>query len=243
MKGAIFDINPDCQIVDITHEISPQDILGASFCLAAAYSFFPKGAIHVAVVDPGVGGERRPILVETKGHLFVGPDNGIFTFVYRDEKVVQVRELLNDNYFRRPVSKTFHGRDLFGPAAAHLSKGVPAEEMGPKIKDFIVLSTPDPVLDEEDIRGEVIHLDRFGNGITNIKESLVRSIFKNRTPNLWVGSRKIGPIQETYCAVAEGALLGLIGSSGYLEVAVRGGSASLSFGIKKGNSVSLRGAD
>lgn len=243
MKGAIFNINPDCQVVDITHEIAPQDIMGGAFCLAAAYPFFPKRTIHIAVVDPGVGGERRPILVETAGHLFVGPDNGLFTLVFEESKSIEIRELVNDYYFRKPVSRTFHGRDLFGPVAAHISLGVPTEKMGPTIEDFVVISVPDPIIEENGIQGEVIYLDRFGNGITNLKESLISSVFKIRTPHIMVGALEIGTIQETYDTVAEGAPISLIGSSGYLEVAIRGGDAKEFFGLKKGDAVFLRGTD
>ncbi len=243
MKGVIFNVNPDCQIVDITHEIAPQDILAGAFCLAGAYPFFPEKTIHVAVVDPGVGGKRRPILVKTAGQLFVGPDNGLFTFVYREAKSIEVRELVNRNYFRRPVSRTFHGRDLFGPVAAHLSLGVPTENMGPRIEDFVCLSISDPLVEKDRIRGEVIYLDRFGNGITNLKESLIRSVFKNRKPRILINDKDIGPIQESYDAVNEGVPLSLIGSSGHLEVAIRGGAAKKFFGLKRGDVIFLSRGD
>src|SRR3954469_15734453 len=169
MKGVILSINGDARIVDLTHEIPPHDIMSGAFTLAAACRNFPAGTIHVAVVDPGVGSARRPILVSSRHQLFVGPDNGLFSFIYQDEADKRVIHLTNESFFRRPVSATFHGRDVFAPVAAALSKGVAPEEFGPAIKDYVRLPEIKPrPLGAGQLEASVIHLDRFGNCVTNL---------------------------------------------------------------------------
>jgi S-adenosylmethionine hydrolase len=243
MKGVIFGINPECEIVDITHEIEPQDLMMGAFCLLTAYKFFPKGTIHVAVVDPGVGGKRRPIVVETPDYFFVGPDNGIFTFIYRRERSIVVREIKNRSFFNEPVSTTFHGRDIFGPVAAHLSLGVKAENIGPEIENLTLLSIPEPSLKGEFMIGEVIYFDRFGNAITNLTDSFIHSILNKRRHRIMAGDVDFGPIQRSYDSVDEGMPICLIGSCGFLELSVRNGSARDLFSLKKGDPVFLRWGD
>ncbi|MDQ5846979.1 MAG: SAM-dependent chlorinase/fluorinase, partial [Acidobacteriota bacterium] len=169
VKGVILSINPAATIVDITHEIPPQDIEAAAFTLLAAYATFPLKTVHVAVVDPGVGSSRRPILVEAAGQFFVGPDNGIFSYLCDSVKNSQVFHLTNAKYFRQPVSPTFNGRDVFAPVAAAISNGADPQQLGDKIKDYVRLK---PLMPEKsrkgEIKGRVIHIDRFGNCVTNI---------------------------------------------------------------------------
>ena len=160
MKGAILSINPQAVIVDITHEIPAQDVAAGAFTLLAAFDTFPEGTVHVAVVDPGVGSERRPIVVSAGNHLFVGPDNGIFTYIYERDSSFEAVHITDEKYFRNPVSTTFHGRDIFAPVAAALSTGSDPAALGPQILDPIRLF--------KSMEPQIIHIDRFGNLITNI---------------------------------------------------------------------------
>src|SRR5437870_2742824 len=172
MKGAILSINPDARIVDITHEIPPQNIRAAAFNLLACYKSFPAGTIHLAVVDPGVGSSRRPILIKAGEQFFVGPDNGIFSYVCDQSAGPEIVHLTNTKYFRRPVSPTFNGRDIFAPVAAALSNGTRPSELGEKINDCVKLK---PLKAETSLSGEIIgriiHIDRFGNCVTNITQA------------------------------------------------------------------------
>src|SRR5947207_1030860 len=173
MKGVILSINPAAQIVDITHEIPPQDIQAAAFNLLATYKDFPAKTIHVAVVDPGVGSTRRAVLIECAGQFFVGPDNGIFGWVCEREGIYNAIHLTNENYFRHPVSATFHGRDIFAPVAAAVSKGGALDEFGPAIKNLIHLESLKPkILSDGAIEASIIYIDRFGNCITNLTREI-----------------------------------------------------------------------
>jgi len=169
MKGALLSVNPRAQVVDITHEIPPQDIEAGAFTLLAAFEAFPAGTVHVAVVDPGVGSMRRAVVVEGGGHIFVGPDNGVFGHVYERVAPFRVFHVTNEKYFRPRVSETFHGRDVFAPVAGALAGGVRAEELGPSVEDFVRLPFARPSRDAEGaLVASIIHVDRFGNCVTNI---------------------------------------------------------------------------
>src|SRR5687767_13913214 len=169
MKGVILSINPDARVVDITHEIPAQDIEAAAFTLLAAHTAFPAGTVHLAVVDPGVGSARRAILVETRGQFFVGPDNGIFSYVCEGKPEARVFEVTNRKYFREPVSSTFHGRDVFAPVAAALSAGTHPSEFGKQITDPVLLAPLQPKKSNDGkVKARIIHIDRFGNCITNL---------------------------------------------------------------------------
>ncbi|HUK81543.1 MAG TPA: SAM-dependent chlorinase/fluorinase, partial [Verrucomicrobiae bacterium] len=168
MKGVILGINPQVTIVDLTHEIPAGDIRAGAFALAASYKCFPRLTVHCAVVDPGVGSERAPIAVKSADYFFVGPDNGVLSYALAQEKVREVRRLDNDEYFRKPVSHTFHGRDIFAPAAAHLSNGVPMNSLGSEVNEFVRVAWPQVNIDGGVTHGQVIYIDRFGNCITNI---------------------------------------------------------------------------
>src|SRR5215813_571055 len=178
MKGVMLGINPDLQLIDISHEITPQHIREAAIVLSAAYPYFPPRTIFLVVVDPGVGGTRRPIVVETAGHLFVAPDNGVLGLALDRTEVRRVIHATETRYFRQPISRTFHGRDVFAPLAAWLSRGVEGHEMGPTIDDYQRLELPRPrVKDGGRLEGEVIYQDRFGNLITNISEAWVTELW------------------------------------------------------------------
>ena len=169
MKGAVLAVNPRAQVVDITHEIGAHDIEGAAFTLSAAYETFPAGTVHVAVVDPGVGSARRALVASARGHLFVGPDNGVFGYVCERAKDVRVFHANEPRFFRPSVSATFHGRDVFAPLAGALSLGVEPETLGPEVTDYVRLPFPAPRrVDEATLEGSIIQVDRFGNCVTNI---------------------------------------------------------------------------
>jgi S-adenosylmethionine hydrolase len=228
MKGVILSINPQAVVVDITHEIPAQDVAAGAFTLLAAYDTFPAGTIHVAVVDPGVGSARRPIVVSASSHLFVGPDNGIFTYLYERETSFSAFHITATEYFRHPVSTTFHGRDIFAPVAAALSNGVDPAALGPRISDPVRLFTSN--------QSRIIHIDRFGNLITNITRDQfapgmqlsvngrVISAFRN-----YFGE-EVGDADEPFA---------IWGSAGFLEIAVNGGSAASSLGVERGDEIQI----
>ena len=168
MKGVILGLQPRAQIIDITHEIPAGDIRAGAFALAASYKFFPKRTVHVAVIDPGVGSTRRAITAQTVNHFFVGPDNGVLSLALSREKIKAIHQITNEQLLLRPVSNTFHGRDVFAPVAANLSKGLPLWKVGAPIQEFVKLSWPEPQRAANSIKGQIAYIDRFGNAITNI---------------------------------------------------------------------------
>jgi hypothetical protein len=240
MKGAILSINPRVLIVDITHEIPPQDIETAAFNLLAAYKDFPAGTIHVAVVDPGVGSTRKPILIECGGQFFVGPDNGIFSWICEREGSSRAIHLTNEAFFRHPVSKTFHGRDIFGPVAAALSSGVVMTEFGEELSDFVRL---DPLLpavrSDGSVEGRVIHIDRFGNCITNLTRDNFSEDQAASGAQLRINGRELTSFRQSFSegAVAGDDLFYLVGSAGFLEIAARNSSAARVLNAERGHRV------
>ena len=239
MKGVMLGINPRVGVVDLTHEVPPGDIRAGAFALRAACRFFPKGTIHVAVVDPGVGSGRRPIAVRTADYFFVGPDNGVLSWALAGERIRTIRLLENPTYCLDPVSNTFHGRDIFAPAAAHLSRGVPMRRLGRELPGLLRLPWPEPQRRNREIRGEIVYLDRFGNAITNLEADLV-SDGRARICEV-IGRRKARcPLASFYGAVPAGRPVAVIGSNGLLEIAVHGGSAAAQFGLKPGDTVVVR---
>ncbi len=242
MKGVILGICPDAQIVDLCHGILPYDPIQAGFLLKTSYPYFPKGSIHVAVVDPGVGGPRRPLLVQCDDRYFIGPDNGLFSFLYAAGTVQQVIEITASGYFLPKVSSTFHGRDLFAPVAAHLAKGVEPSSFGRPITDYRKLEIPTPRLQGHLLRGEVLHTDRFGNLITNISEETLRTLVgeEGGAVRVEIGGEEIQGLSEFYAQVEVGKLGALIGSSGYLEIFVHQGSAADLLQVTRGTEVLVR---
>ena len=229
VKGAILSVNPAAVIADITHEIPPQDVETAAFILLAAYETFPPGTIHFAVVDPGVGSERRTIVLRAGKWLFVGPDNGIFTYIYDREPSHQTFHITAEKYFRPSPSTTFHGRDIFAPVAAALSKGVKPEAFGPLITDEVRLTSS--------LTPRIIHIDHFGNCITNITHDL----FENKQhPALVIKRRVINTFVDFYSAAPPNTLFAIWGSAGFLEISVNGNSAAKMLGAKRGDPVILR---
>ena len=232
MKGVILSINRDARIVDISHHIRTGSILHASNLIREAFPFFPEGTVHVAVVDPGVGSDRRLIGLEAGGHLFVGPDNGIFGPVIAAYKGSKIIHLTESKYFLPHVTQTFHGRDVFAPVAAYLSLGNDLEQMGPIINDPIKLSYPVPQIRDDILHGQVMRVDNFGNLITNISNYNLKSFLENSNPIISIGGMEIKKLDNIYSDVDEGEPLALINSSNLLEIAVNLGRASEYIGVE-----------
>jgi len=242
LKGAVLASNPEALVVDITHEVPPYDVEAGAYTLRAAFETFPEGTVHVAVVDPGVGSARRAIAVEGRGHTFVGPDNGLFSYVYERVRPTRVFQLTNRNFFRREVSPTFHGRDVFAPVAGALSRGVGAEEMGPEVFDFLRLpsATAERAADGT-LVGTVIHVDRFGNLVTNISPEELGAGSVARGARLRIGGREVRRFRRFFAEDAEGAgePFAVWGSAGLLEVAVFRDSAARVLGVGRGDKVEV----
>jgi S-adenosylmethionine hydrolase len=232
MKGVIAGINPDAAVIDLTHGISPQNIREAAFVLLVGTPFFPKGTVHVAVVDPGVGGDRRALAVETPDCLLVGPDNGVLSWAFRGVEGAVVREIREAGYIREPVSSTFHGRDVFAPAAAHLSRGVRIGALGPPVADPVILEFPRTTKDGRTIRGEVLYIDRFGNLMTNIRPDDRQGVRE-----VVIGNTTIRGLSAYYGEGGDGQAIALVGSTDFLEIAVNRGSAAERLGARVGDEV------
>jgi S-adenosylmethionine hydrolase len=238
MKGVILGIAPKATLVDISHDVQPFDVLDAAFTIAQAYRYFPKGTVHLVVVDPGVGTARRAIVVDAAGQRFVGPDNGVFSMIYDREPHV-VRAATNPKLFLKQMSNTFHGRDVFAPCAAHLASGVPSSRAGKRIQDYVQLGLLKPRQMARRIwSGVVLKVDRFGNLITNLDVETLPEI-RTRPIEVSVGLRRVPGLTATFGACVPGELTNIIGSSGYLEVAVNQGSAAKMLGCGAGAPVEL----
>jgi len=239
MKGVILNINPQCLLVDITHQVNPHDIEEGAFTLANAYSYFHKGTIHLSVVDPGVGGIRRPILLVTENYFFVGPDNGLFTLVTRREKVKQVVVLTKKKYFLPKVSRTFHGRDIFAPVAAHLSLGIKPKAFGYEINSLKELRVQKPVMKEGKLVGEILHIDIFGNVVSNIDEAKLFRFNQSRPFVIRAGGKTIRGLKRGYWEGKKGELIALLGSNGLLEISLREGNAQKTLKAERGDPITV----
>jgi S-adenosylmethionine hydrolase len=236
MKGVILGIAPAARIVDLSHQASAYETGEAAFVIAAAYRYFPKKTVHVVVVDPGVGTARRPILAEAAGQYFVAPDNGVLGMIYAREKH-KVRVIRNDRYFRKPVSQTFHGRDIFAPVGAHLAKGVTPARIGKVIQDYLRPASAGPERTGKHIwTGTVLKIDHFGNVVTNFRLSDITG------PDfaLVLGPHVVTKLVRNYVECNSGELFTIDGSSGYLEISTRQGSAAKALGCAVGAPVELR---
>lgn len=244
MKGVILQIAPTGQIVDLSHQVAPQQVAEAAYLLRSAYAYFPPRAIHVAVVDPGVGTSRQPIAVQAPHGTFVGPDNGVFTAALTAQGALDVETgcllqgqavvLANRQYWRHPVSQTFHGRDIFAPSAAHLAAGVPLRELGPTITTLRRAVVDEPRVENGMVRGAIVHLDHFGNAISNIPAALVPP-----QPLFEVSGRTIRGLAANY---QEAPVVALVGSSGLVEIAARNANAATALGIRVGDALVARSA-
>ncbi|OGG54118.1 MAG: hypothetical protein A3F84_09970 [Candidatus Handelsmanbacteria bacterium RIFCSPLOWO2_12_FULL_64_10] len=237
MKGVLLTLCPSAALVDITHEVPPQDIQAGAYVLSQACRWFPPGAIHLAVVDPGVGGVRRAIAIRTERYTFIGPDNGLFSRACARERVLEVVQITNRRYALPEISRTFHGRDIFAPAAGHLAQGVPLSALGPPAPDWAQLPDLRPTISGNVMIGGVIHIDRFGNAVTNVTEPDFRTFVGSGHFEITVHSLALTALSDSYDAVPPDAPLAIFGSGGELEISVNGGGAGSAFGIQRGDEV------
>ena len=240
LKGVILKINPEVQIVDITHQVTPFDLLDGALAIASAYAYFPPRTIHAVVVDPGVGTERRPLLVSGQNQYFIAPDNGVLSGVFEKEQNFVVRHLTSEHYFLHPVSKTFHGRDVFAPVAGWLSKNWQPGSMGEEITDFKRFAMPRAKEGDGGMKGVVMKVDSFGNLLTTFRaEDLPAEALEKGEVKLQLATHSITKIVPTFASGDAGEAVAYIGSGGYLEVAINKGNASKTLGVGRGAPVVL----
>jgi S-adenosyl-L-methionine hydrolase (adenosine-forming) len=241
LKGVILKINPEVTIVDITHHVTPYDLLDGALAIGSAFSYFPARTIHVVVVDPGVGTERRPILATADNQYFIAPDNGVLSLVYERDPNVVVRHATAEHYYQQPVSKTFHGRDVFAPVAAWLSKGWQTAAMGEEIQDYKRFALPRPKAGDGGLKGVVMRVDGFGNLVTNFRqEDLPNGAAAERALNLQIGTHAVTRLVDTFALGNGNEPIAYFGSSGYLEVAINKGNAAKTLGLGRGTAVTLQ---
>ena len=240
MKGVILKINPDVTIVDISHNVTAYDLLDGALTIGSAYSYFPPKTVHVVVVDPGVGTERRPLLVSAQSQYFIAPDNGVLSVIFEREDNAVVRHANVSHYYLSPLSKTFHGRDVFAPVAAWLTKGWQTASMGDEISDYKKFSMPKPKAADGGLRGVVLRVDAFGNLITNFRaEHLAANAQENGNFQMQVGTHTVSKLVDTFARGAAGEAIAYIGSSGYIEIGVNKGSAARTLSLGRGTPVVL----
>jgi S-adenosylmethionine hydrolase len=240
MKGVILNINPAVRMVDICNSVQSFDVLDGALAIAQAYHYFPSDTIHLVIIDPGVGTSRRPILVTAERHIFIAPDNGVLSLVYEREERISVRHITAEHYFLQPVSGTFHGRDIFAAIAGWLSKGVEVAKFGDEITDYVRFAAPRPKpVDDHVRRGVVLKVDKFGNLVTNFTPEDLPQLFASPAPafQLKVGKAEVTKIKAAYAEAAPGEAFLIVGSMGYLEVAVNRGSAAQVCGAVRGSEV------
>ena len=240
LKGVILKVVPDATVVDITHQVNPFDLLDGALAIGSSYSYFPARTIHVVVVDPGVGTSRRPLLVSAGNQYFVAPDNGVLSVVYERETDVVVRHANVEHYYLQPLSKTFHGRDIFAPVAAWLAKGAQISSMGDEITDYKRFAMPKPKASNGHVKGVVMRIDSFGNLLTNFRiEDLPSSVLTDGKINFQVGKHAVTRVVETFALGNKAEPVAFVGSSGYVEIAVNKGNAAQALAIGRGAPVVL----
>jgi S-adenosylmethionine hydrolase len=244
LKGVLARLAPHSSVIDLVHDLPPFDLLQANLVLYQAYRFFPEKSIFVAVVDPEVGGKRKPLLIETEHYFFVGPDNGVFTLPLSEQKIKNIFHLDRENFFLKPISATFHGRDIYAPVAAHLSAGVAPSELGSQLPDYFRLPDLEARVSGDSLMGKILGIDRFGNAITNFKRSLVQRHFPEMSFSLEVGEGKhiASLLRDLHHHYAEGRpheILMLFGGSDLLEISVNQGSAAEKLNLRVGDPVKI----
>lgn len=240
IKGVLLSINPECRPVDLTHDIPPQDIQAGALCLARACPFFPAGSVHLAVIDPGVGSVRRPLILVTERQYFIGPDNGLFSAVMQSAERFMCIEPTDASYFLQPVSTTFHGRDIFAPVCAHITRGIPLSGMGRLIDDPVRIETPAAAIDEQGrLSGTIIHIDRFGNLITDIPQALLAAAVQCGKTRIECAGKVIRRIYSSYAEAGGKEMFGIIGSGGTLEISRKNSSAQKALNARRGQRVSV----
>ena len=242
MKGVILAVNPEVELVDISHDIRPYDVMEAAYVVAQAYRYFPPRTIHLVVVDPGVGTARRPLLVSADRYMFVAPDNGVLSVVYSREESLFVRHITASHYFLEPVSNTFHGRDLFAPIAGWLSRQVETDKFGELITDYTKFALPLPKrVNEKLVKAIVLRVDRFGTLMTNLTPADLPELFREKPAEfkMTVGKGEVTQWKTAYADGAQGEPIASLGSSGYIEIAANKASASQALGVGRGVEVSV----
>jgi S-adenosylmethionine hydrolase len=239
LKGVVLTLCPEATLVDITHDIAPHDVLGASLELSASFKYFPAATIFLVVVDPGVGSARRALAAEAGDFRFVAPDNGVLSAVFREVKPRRVVEITERRYARPTVSRTFEGRDRFAPAAGWLARGIELTAMGRPLTNWQVLDVPHPDQSEERLTGEVLRVDRFGNLVTNIDRRLFDQFRQQGGIRIAVDGHDVDRLVATYAEAPDGSVCALFGSTDHLEVAVNGGSAATALGLGRGAGVRI----
>jgi len=242
MKGVILSICPDANIVDISHEVDNFDIMHGALLLSASAKFFPEGTIFVGVVDPGVGTERRGIVVETKKHIAIGPDNGLFSLLIEKEGSLGVYEIQNKSLLLEMPFETFHGLTVFAPVAAHIANGIPPSYVGPRVDDYVKISLPKPQVCGSKISSKVLHVDRFGNIITSISAEMLceMNVKSGAKLKLTAKNRTVeAPLEKSYGYVPVGSFVFIMDSYGFLELAVNQGDAASLLGLKRGDPVEV----
>lgn len=239
VKGVILQAAPKASIVDITHQVSPQSLLQAAFILRQTFEYFPAGTVHVAVVDPGVGTARPIIAARYAGQFLLAPDNGLVSLVHADFVLEELRAVQNDRLFRRSVSATFHGRDIFAPVAGHIAQAGRLDQVGPPTDKLALLSLPVPLVSQDGrITGQIVYIDTFGNATTNIRrQDLERASRRRSVLRAKAGGHDVGPLRRTYGDVPAGVPLAILGSANMLEIAVSHGSAAERLGLTIGQEV------
>jgi S-adenosyl-L-methionine hydrolase (adenosine-forming) len=240
MKGVMIGICPDVTLVDITHEITPHDVIEGALQLAASSRYFPAGTIFLAIVDPGVGSPRRGIAAEAGDYRFVAPDNGVLTAVFRDVSPKRVVELTERRYARPTVSRTFEGRDRFAPAAAWLAKGIQLSALGRPVSGYQQVEIPQPDVNDSRLAGVVLLVDRFGNLVTNIDRRTFETFTRGQPVALKVAEHPIAGVVATYADIRPGEVCALFGSTEHIEFAVNGGSAAAALGVARGAIVEIQ---
>ncbi|MFZ2089511.1 MAG: SAM-dependent chlorinase/fluorinase [Desulfobaccales bacterium] len=239
MKGVILSLNPEVTLVDLTHDVPPQDIVTGAFLLAETAPYFPPGTIHLAVVDPGVGTNRRAMAARAREQFWVGPDNGLFHLVFQEAEDLDLVSLEDSRFFRESLSHTFHGRDIFAPVAAHLSLGTPLHTFGPPLADPATLPWPEPSFAPEAVRGEIIYIDGFGNLVSNIRIVELMTWLGEKQPVVILSSLTLRGLARTYGDAGAGEFLALVGSHGYLEIACAQGNAARRLSADKGRPLAV----
>jgi hypothetical protein len=239
MKGVILGINPHCTLVDITHEISPQGVFEGALVLGNTYRCFPRGSVHLAVVDPEVGTRREALVLEAEGYYFVGPDNGLFTWIYRRGEVEQVVGIRSRDFLPHTVSQTFHGRDIFAPTAGHLSLGRKPELFGVRLDRWREIDIPEPRITRKGLTGEVIYIDRFGNVITNLRRDLLETLADRGPLQIHIRGKRIPGLKAAYAEAREGEFMAIVDSFDLLEISLMGDSAGDALRAVKGDKVEL----
>ncbi|MCM8791705.1 MAG: SAM-dependent chlorinase/fluorinase [Candidatus Omnitrophica bacterium] len=240
VKAIILKINPSVQIVDISHQISPHDIIEAAFILKSSFGFFPKGTIHLAVVDPTVGSRRKALIVKTNNFYFVAPDNGLLSLVLKEERVIKIVEITNSDYFLKPVSSTFHSRDIFAPIVGYLSRGEKLENFGREISNYNILNFPSPIFKKNILEGEIVYIDWFGNLVTNIDEKTFKSFIRKKSFKVQAGNFMIDKLSFSYTEGDSSCPICLIDSFGYLEISMREKNASKILRLDRGDKIKIQ---